>query len=187
MLNTLIGLFVVPIFFFRKSISFILKAISVYSKYKLFLLPGQEIDSIENISLAKGFSMSKNCKLLARENNASISIGENVKLNHNVMINSDFGGKITISENVIIGPNAVFRSSDHKISKGKLYKNSGHTAGEIFISNNVWIGSNVTITKDVSIGENSIVGAGSVVTNNVEANTIVGGVPAKDIGTLPLE
>ena len=103
------------------------------------------------------------------------------------MINSDFGGTITILENVIIGPNTVLRSSDHKISKGKLYKNSGHTGGEIFISNNVWIGSNVTITKDVSIGENSIVGAGSVVTNNVEANTIVGGVPAKDIGTIPLK
>ncbi len=187
MFKRLIALFKVSIFFFRKFISFTLKATAVYSKYKLFLLPGQEIDSIENISLAKGFSMSKNCKLLARENNASISIGENVKLNHNVMINSDFGGTITILENVIIGPNTVLRSSDHKISKDKLYISSGHTGGEIFISSNVWIGSNVIITKDIRIGENSIIRAGSVVTNNVEANSIVGGAPAKNIGTIPLK
>ena len=187
MLKRLISLFKVLILLFKNFIIFILRASAVYAKYKIVLLPSQEIDSIENIHLSKGFSMSKNCRLLARENDALISIGENVKLNHNVMINSDFGGKITISDNVIIGPNTVFRSSDHTINQGLLYKNSGHTAGEIFISNNVWIGSNVTITKDVSIGENSIVGAGSVVTKNVEANTIVGGVPAKDIGTLPLE
>ncbi len=187
MFKRLIAFLKVFIFLLREFIFYISNATAVYSKYKIFLLPSQQIDSIENISLAVNFSMGKNCKLLARAIDASISIEENVKLNHNVMINADFGGKITISENVIIGPNTVFRASDHKVSPDKLYTKSGHVAGEIYISNNVWIGSNVVITKDIKIGENSIVGAGSVVTKNVEANTIVAGVPAKNIGTLPLK
>ena len=51
----------------------------------------------------------------------------------------------------------------------------------IRIGKNVWIGSNSTILPGVTIGDNSVVAAGAVVTKNVEANTIVGGVPAKII------
>lgn len=45
----------------------------------------------------------------------------------------------------------------------------------------VFIGSNVTILNDVRIGSNSIVAAGAVVTKDVPANSVVGGVPAKVI------
>ena len=45
----------------------------------------------------------------------------------------------------------------------------------------MWIGSNATILQGVTIGDNAIVGAGAVVTKNVAANTIVGGVPARVI------
>ncbi len=43
---------------------------------------------------------------------------------------------------------------------------------------------NVTITPGVTIGENSVVAAGAVVTKDVPANVIVGGVPAKVIKEL---
>ena len=39
--------------------------------------------------------------------------------------------------------------------------------------------SNATILPGMTIGDNAVVGAGAVVTKDVEANTIVGGVPAK--------
>ena len=51
----------------------------------------------------------------------------------------------------------------------------------IVLGKNVWIGSNATILQGVTIGDNAIVAAGAVVTKDVEANTIVGGVPAKFI------
>ncbi len=43
------------------------------------------------------------------------------------------------------------------------------------------VSSNSTILQGVTIGDNSIIAAGSVVTKDIPANVIVGGVPAKFI------
>lgn len=51
--------------------------------------------------------------------------------------------------------------------------------GDIIIGDGVWIGANVFINPGVIIRDNSVIGANSVVTKNVEANSIVGGVPAR--------
>ncbi|MBQ8290144.1 MAG: CatB-related O-acetyltransferase [Clostridia bacterium] len=51
------------------------------------------------------------------------------------------------------------------------------------IGNDVWIGSGSMITGGIKIGDGSIVLAGAVVTKDVEPYSIVGGVPAKTIGS----
>ena len=61
-------------------------------------------------------------------------------------------------------------------------KNNGYRLNyskDIVIGNHVWIGARSTILKGVTINEGAIIGASSLVTKNVLANTIVGGVPAK--------
>ncbi len=54
-------------------------------------------------------------------------------------------------------------------------------ANPVTIGHDVWIGHNVTVLPGVSIGNGAAIGAGAVVTKNVEAYTIVAGVPAKPI------
>lgn len=51
----------------------------------------------------------------------------------------------------------------------------------INIGSDVWIGTKVIILDGVNIGNGAIIAAGAVVTKNVPAYTIVGGVPAKFI------
>lgn len=53
---------------------------------------------------------------------------------------------------------------------------------DVIIGNDVWIGSNVTILAGVTIGDGAVVGAGALVTKDILPYTIVGGVPAREIG-----
>jgi acetyltransferase-like isoleucine patch superfamily enzyme len=59
------------------------------------------------------------------------------------------------------------------------------TGGKVEIGDYAWISFRATILPGVRVGEGAIVAAGSVVTSDVEPWTIVGGIPAKPIGSRP--
>ncbi len=108
--------------------------------------------------------------------------GQNIKIGKNVFINAccqfqDHGG-VSIGDGCQIGHNVVFATLNH----GILPEERKYTIpAAIRLGKNVWVGSNSTILQGVNIGDNAIVAAGAVVVKDVPANTIVGGVPAKEI------
>ncbi len=53
------------------------------------------------------------------------------------------------------------------------------------IESDVWIGPGARILGEITVHSNSVIGANAVVTRDVEANSVVGGVPAKTIRTIP--
>lgn len=57
----------------------------------------------------------------------------------------------------------------------------GMRTAPVTIGNDVWIGMRSIIMPGVNIGDGSVIGAGAVVTKDVPAYAIVGGVPAKVI------
>ena len=108
--------------------------------------------------------------------------GRNTNVGENVFINAgcqfqDQGG-IEIGEGSLIGHNVVLATLNHELNPSRRQV---CVPAPIKIGRNVWIGSNSTILPGVTIGDNAVIAAGAVVTKDVEANTIVGGVPAKFI------
>lgn len=108
-----------------------------------------------------------------------ITIGKNVFINHACSF-LDLGG-ITIEDHVLIGPRVNLVTENHPADPRQ--RRSLMTK-PIVIKRNAWIGANATILPGVTIGENAIVAAGAVVSKDVPANTVVGGVPAKFIKTI---
>lgn len=70
-----------------------------------------------------------------------------------------------------------YRLKNYKVSDS--IKASITESEKITIGNDVWIGVNAIIMDGVTIGDGAVIGAGSVVTKDVEAYTVVGGIPAK--------
>jgi acetyltransferase-like isoleucine patch superfamily enzyme len=111
----------------------------------------------------------------------SITIGNNCSISPYSIIYGH-GKGTTIGNNVLIAAHTIIIPANHIFSDKNIEINKqGLNSKGIEISDNVWIGARVTILDGVFIGEGSVIAAGSVVTNNVESNTIVGGVPAKFI------
>lgn len=114
--------------------------------------------------------------------------GKNITIGKDVFINSgchfqDQGG-IEIGDGSLIGHNVVLATINHDLDPKNNRKN--HYA-PIQIGKHVWIGSNATVLAGVTIGDWSVVAAGAVVTKDVPPYTVVGGVPAKVLKTIPHE
>ena len=114
--------------------------------------------------------------------------GKNITIGKGVFINSgchfqDQGG-IEIGDGALIGHNVVLATINHDLNPKENRKN--HYAA-IKIGAHVWIGSNATVLPGVTIGDYAVVAAGAVVTRDVPAMTVVGGVPARVLKTIQEE
>lgn len=58
--------------------------------------------------------------------------------------------------------------------------------GDIVLENDVWLATGVSVMAGVTIGHGTIVAAGSVVTHDLPAMVLAGGIPAKVIRTLSM-
>ncbi|MCX2864710.1 DapH/DapD/GlmU-related protein [Paucibacter sp. PLA-PC-4] len=108
--------------------------------------------------------------------------GKNTRVGKNVFINHacefmDRGG-ITIGDDVLIGPKVNLVTINHPLDPAA--RRSTYCA-PIVIEKRAWLGAGVSVMPGVNIGENAVVAANAVVTKDVPANTVVGGIPARFI------
>ncbi|MBI5115701.1 acyltransferase [Candidatus Poribacteria bacterium] len=110
-----------------------------------------------------------------------IEAGRNLNVNRGVHM---YGrGGIKVGDYVLIGPNVVIASSQHRYNIQKIpIMFQGHEKKAVVIGNDVWIGANAVVLPGVTIADGTIVGAGAVVTSDTEPYSIVCGVPARKIG-----
>lgn len=112
--------------------------------------------------------------------------GKNITIGDQVFINAgckfqDQGG-IFIDDGALIGHGVVLATLNHDLLPEK--RQQLHP-GPIHIGKGVWIGANATVTAGVTIGDHAVIAAGAVVTRDVPAGVIAGGVPARVIKSLP--
>ena len=102
-----------------------------------------------------------------------------------MMLNVKIGNYCSIGPDVKIGQmnhdlgyvsTSTFTLDSRHMDNGEY----GFTAPTI-IGNDVWIGANAVIKQGVEIGNGAVVGAGAIVTKNIPAYAVVGGVPARII------
>jgi acetyltransferase-like isoleucine patch superfamily enzyme len=172
-------------FLFNKRISFGSNFLS-YGFYDIRLHKNSNIIIRDNVTFGSSskksaLSINSNIKLTCLYK-GKIIIDNNVAINgSNLACRSTL---ISIGEGSIIAPNCIITDSNfHAISPpfDRNHNLAIETDSEIVIKKNVWVGMNSIILKGVTIEDNSIIAAGSVVTQNVKADSIYGGNPARFI------
>jgi maltose O-acetyltransferase len=88
--------------------------------------------------------------------------------------------KITIGDDVQIGPNVQLLTATHPLEP-EPRREKWEGSKPITIGNNVWLAGGVIVCPGVTIGENTVVGAGAIVVRDLPANVVAVGNPARVI------
>jgi acetyltransferase-like isoleucine patch superfamily enzyme len=119
-------------------------------------------------SVLYGGAEIRNCR--------GLKIGENTCIGHHAVL--DARGGLEFGRNVNVGSGVWIWTEEHDPNDPDF----AVVGGKVVIEDYAWLASRATILPKVRIGEGCVVAAGAVVTKDMPAWSIVGGVPATVIG-----
>jgi acetyltransferase-like isoleucine patch superfamily enzyme len=87
---------------------------------------------------------------------------------------------VSIGRECVIADRVMLIDFDHgTVEVERPIRLQGIYKRDVHVGNNVWIGYGACILRGVTVGDNAVIGTNSVVTKDVPANAVVGGVPAR--------
>jgi acetyltransferase-like isoleucine patch superfamily enzyme len=131
----------------------------------------------EMMALGDYAMIKEGARLCTTNPAASLSIGAWTTIGYHCFLFA--ASRIEIGANCLIAPFCYLVDSQHGVAAGRLIREQPMTASPIVIGDDVWLGAGVTVTAGVTIGTGAVIGAGSVVTDDIPANAVAMGAPAR--------
>lgn len=129
------------------------------------------------VIIGRNTSVATGVEIASEKPDGICRIGSEVIIGVGVRL--DFSGGLSVGDNVVISEDSTVLTHSHGLDPKSRSRGT-----ELTIEDDVWIGSSVIIKEGVTcIGKSAVIAAGSVVTRAVRANSIVAGVPAREIRT----
>lgn len=141
----------------------------IHPTCKFFASEGRTIRVGERVLIRKGAEVV-----------GPVDIGDGCSFNRDVYIRAN----VTFGRNCNVGAFVRFITDSHEIS-GPSRRAGDWSFPDIIVGDGTFIGATSVVLGGVTIGPGCVIAAGSVVTKDVPAHTMVGGVPAKQIKPLP--
>lgn len=114
----------------------------------------------------------------------NIELGSGISLGPGDRLWASPSARIIIGDHAMLGPDVTILTANHTFDdRDTLIFDQPERERDVNVGSDVWIGTNAVILPGVTIGKGAVVAAGAVVNTDVNAFTIVGGVPARQIGT----
>jgi len=159
------------VFRLRYFANFLLAALPVSHFFKL----KQILLYYAGIKVLDGASINSHTWFYGR---GEINIGDNTWVGPRCRFYSDASATISIGKNCDIAPEVAFVVGSHEVGDENRRAGKGYCKS-ITVEDGCWIGARVTILGGVTIGKGSVIGAGALVTEDIPANSLAVGVPAK--------
>jgi galactoside O-acetyltransferase len=90
---------------------------------------------------------------------------------------------VVIERDAMIGPGCHITDANHGIAGLSPIKAQPRVASPVVIGEGAWLAAGVKVLAGVRVGRGAVVAAGAVVTKDVPDYAIVGGVPARMLGS----
>jgi acetyltransferase-like isoleucine patch superfamily enzyme len=127
------------------------------------------------VALGRWSWLGRGTKVRAHE--GEVSIGAKTVLGQECTISAF--QHVSIGRECVIADRVMLIDFDHgMVEVERPIRLQGIYKRDVRVGNNVWIGYGASILRGVTIGDNAVIGTGAVVTHDVPANAVVGGVPA---------
>lgn len=178
-----------------KKLIIVLYNIFVLTFYRLFGLKigvtsyigfHKHLKKVRYIRIGKNCRLRRGVSITCYNHNFKQKLEPRLTIGNNVYINSGFIGlisdKVTIEDNVTLGPNVSIMSHSHGLDpKSKSYLDNDLVVASVTLKEGCWLGDKVIVLPGVTIGKKSVIGAGSVVTKSIDDYCIAVGNPCRII------
>lgn len=135
-----------------------------------------QLRGVDRIRIGADCAIFEGAWLAVEEGGGPLTIGERTYLGHGVHLHSI--DPVTIGSGCVLADGVYVTSTDHD----RLDRHRTHGTGPVTIGDDVFLGQRVVVLGGVTIGNRATVAAHAVVTRDVAAGSVVGGVPARPLG-----
>ena len=164
----------------RAALSVIDPRVYVHGLRLLHFYGYAHVSEVPKIRRGPGVSFAPNVSF---RNAERITIGAGSRIGeYSTIWAGNSTGRITIGEKALFAPRVTITASNYGIDRGIAPMDQPKIEQDIVIGAGTWLGAGVVVLAGVTIGDGAIIAAGAVVTKDVPADAIAGGVPAKVIG-----
>jgi acetyltransferase-like isoleucine patch superfamily enzyme len=121
----------------------------------------------------------------AEGDKAALRIGDGCYIGRFAHINASTG--VTLEDRVLIADRVYISDIDHEYRKPGLpvIEQGVRSKGPVRLKTGCWLGAGAVVLSGVTVGRNAVVAANAVVTRDVPDFTVVGGIPAAVLKTIP--
>lgn len=148
--------------------------------------------SIDELELGVDIRIMPFCEILViphsrfTSKHGRLSIGDDVVIATGVNLRAA-GGEIRIGTGSAIGQHSTVVAANHQVVLGEPYFKTPWDEAKtgVEVGRNVWVAANCVLLPGTRIGDHSLIAAGSVVSGEVPAGEIWGGVPARRLKAVP--
>jgi acetyltransferase-like isoleucine patch superfamily enzyme len=143
-----------------------------------FICPGVELEIGRDATLAIGRWAWVGHRTKIRVHEGRVEIGAKTVMGQECTISAY--QHVSIGRECIVADRVMLIDFDHGVVEvERPIRLQGIYKRDVRVAHNVWIGYGACLLRGVTVGENSVVGTSAVVTHDVPANAVVGGVPAR--------